>query len=393
MEYGEDNAVFDPSYHVHSDMVFVTHAHADHSSSLRFASKTKCATEETMSLVQSMGRELLGEVKVVGIGGSTKIGDIEVKTHNSGHILGSVEYEVNTPEGSILYTGDLNCGETYTTRPAEAVSCDILVLETTFGSPMFAFPPRDKISIDVVKWAIRQVTEERRIPAFQTDSIGNAQELISIFNRMTRLNVLTTPAVTKASNVYQRYGHRLEYIDASTAEGQEALKTRDCVLVSPKGSNLTRFGDVEVGFASGWAAIFKRGKKEPFPLSDHADFRQLMAFIRRCSPKRVLTVHGGSYTRDFATHVEKRLGIDASPLTEQLEGLRGRLGSASTRMDACKRMILDIMRIPGFEYSRSWLIRESARKGFSRIEVENVMALLVQEGTVWSAESDRVRLS
>jgi len=393
VEYQDDNILFDPTTRMHSEAVFITHAHADHSSSLCFGHLMKFATPETMCLVQSMGKEPIGDLRAIRIGESLRIGEIEVRAHNSGHILGSVEYEVNTPEGSLLYTGDLNCCDTYTTRPAEPVSCDILVLETTFGSPIFTFPPREKLSIDVVKWAVRQAAERRKTPAFQTDSIGNAQELISIFNRMTRFNVLTTSAVTKASRVYQTYGHKLEYLDVSSDEGKESLLTGNGVLIAPKGSNLSRFGDVVIGFASGWATVFKRGNKEPFPLSDHADFHQLLSFIKSCSPRRVLTVHGGSYTRDFSNHVRKRLGIDAAPLTEALETLSGRMTSSAARRDACKRMILGIMRIPGFEYSRKWLMRESAREGFSRTEVEGVMALLISEGLILSEGPDRVRLS
>lgn len=392
MEYGDQTVVFDPGSGTPYHDIFITHAHADHSAAFR-SPTGKFATEETVSLIGSTDRAILGDCKTVSPGARVRIGDIEVRVHNSGHILGSVEYEVITPEGSLLYTGDLNCMDSYTTRAADTISCDMLVVETTFGSPVFSFPTRDQIALDVVKWAIRQVNENNKIPAFQADSIGNAQELIIIFNRMTRLPVVATPAVAKASAVYRKYGYKLDYLDASSEEGEEILSSGDCVLIAPKASNLSRYQDLEMAFASGWAAILRRGAREPFPLSDHADFRQLLGFVRRCSPKRALTFHGGRYSREFSDIVTRRLGIEASPLTDREETIRGRVSLEASRIDSCGRMLMETARIPGFEYSRKWLTKELGKKGFSKSEVEQTLRRLLDTGRFVVEDADTVRLA
>jgi Cft2 family RNA processing exonuclease len=43
------------------------------------------------------------------------------------------------------------------------------------------------------------------------------------------------------------------------------------------------------------------------PLSDHADFQELLSLVRRASPKKVYTVHGFP---EFAAHL-RLLGYDA----------------------------------------------------------------------------------
>ena len=393
VEYGDETLVFDPMARSPHENIFITHAHADHSLASRFQDKRKYSTEETFTLVKAMGRALAGECSSIRPGGRVKIGDLDVRAHNAGHILGSVQYEVVTPEGSILYTGDFNYVDTYTTTAAEAIPCDLLVVETTFGSPIFKFPSREKIAVDIVRWAVKEVIDRGKIPAFQTDSIGNAQELIVIFNRMTRLPVVTAPAVTRASGAYGRYGHKLDYVDAGSEEGKELLSSGECVLIAPKGSKLSQYGNLDMAFASGWALLLKRGGREPFPLSDHADFRQLLSFIRRCAPKRVFTFHGGRFSLEFAGLVRRRLGIEANPLTDREETLRGRLAPETLRLKACCSKILSIVRIPGFEYTERWLVREMARRGFSRAEVDQALIRLMDRGIITKTQdSGKIKL-
>lgn len=393
VEYGDETIVFDSSASSPHENIFITHAHADHSAAFRSQDKLKYSTEETLSLVRSSRRKVAGKWSRIAPGDRVKIGDFEVRAHNAGHILGSVQYEVTTPEGSLLYTGDFSYVDTYTMRAAEAVPCDLLVVETTFGAPFFNFPSREKIAVDIVRWAVKEVIQRGRVPAFQTDSIGNAQEIITIFNRMTRLPVVTAPAVTRASRVYERYEYDLDYVDADSEEGVELLSSGDCVLIASKGSKLSRYRNLETAFASGWALLLRRGGRQPFPLSDHADFRQLLNFIRRCAPKRVLTFHGGRLTQEFPNHVRRRLGIEADHLTGREETIRGRLSPETARVDACCRMILEMVRIPGFEYTKSWLMREMARKSFSRGEVDRALRRLKDQGIILqNQDSEKIKL-
>jgi len=378
IEYAGEGIILDPTTDAQRYPAFVSHAHADHAAAFRYPSMVKYSTEPTRRLLQTSGSRRVGDWHHVPIGGRVKIGDIEVRLHNAGHILGSAEFEAATPEGTILYTGDFSLGDSYTMKTAEPVRCDILVIETTFGAPMFAFPKRSSIALDIIRWATLESIPGGRIPTLRTDSIGNAQEVISIFNRMTKLPVVTARSVTRASDVYREYGYSLDYVDADSPEGQELLDSGKCALITPKGSKLNH-ENLEVAFASGWAAIMKRRDGyRPFPLSDHADFRGLLSFIRLCHPKRVLTFHGGAMTRDFADYVSRRLGIDARPLTSREETLMGTASQGETRRKACCDQLLYILRIPGFLYMTPWLVKEMARRGFGRSETEAALQHLIE---------------
>jgi DNA ligase-1 len=281
-------------------------------------------------------------------------------------------------------------GNSYTMEPATAVNCDLLIIETTFGAPQFKFPRRKKVALEMIRWVVMEAIPAGYVPAFRTDSIGNAQEIISIFNRMTNLPVVTTKSATKVSDVYRQFGHKLDYVDANTQEGQELLESGRCVVIAPKGVKLS-IENLDPALASGWAVIM-RNRAKAFPLSDHADFRELLSFIRRCRPKRILTFHGGAMTRGFSEYVRKRLGIDAGSLTKRQETLMGPVSQAEMRRKACAEHLVRTVRIPGFEYTEPWMVREMARRGFSKGETEAAMKHLINVG-VFELTSNGVKLS
>jgi Cft2 family RNA processing exonuclease len=60
-------------------------------------------------------------------------------------------------------------------------------------------------------------------------------------------------------------------------------------------------------FLSGWAmdpeARTRFGVDEVIPMSDHADFSELLEYVERSKPEKVYTVHGAP---DFAETLAKR---------------------------------------------------------------------------------------
>jgi len=390
VEYGGAGVAFDTNSKNIEYPVFVSHAHADHAGAFKHPELTKYATEQTYSLLENLRWRKLENWRPIAVGDSIKFDDIEVRVHNAGHVLGSVQFEAITPEGTVLYTGDFGMGNSYTMEAAATVGCDLLVIETTFGAPMFKFPRRKDVAMDMVRWAVMEAIPAGRIPTFKTDSIGNAQEIISLFNGLTKVPVVTARSATRVSDVYRKYGHELDYVDASSQEGRELLDSGRCVLITPKGSKLSR-ENLDVALASGWAVIMNR-RSRAFPLSDHADFRELISFIRRCRPKRVLTFHGGAMTKGFPDYVRKRMGIDAKPLTAREETLMGPVSRGQMRMKACYEQLIRTVRIPGFEYTEPWLVKEMARRGFTRGETENAIKHLT-ERKVLESTSEGFRIN
>jgi Cft2 family RNA processing exonuclease len=383
VEYGDQGIILDPTRKATDYPIFVTHAHADHASAFKYPERKKYATKETYELLKAMRWKGLNGLHPIKVGDKVTINDFDVKVHNSGHILGGIQYEILTPGGSILYTGDLCTEKTFTMEPATPKHCDILVIESTFGSPIFKFPKRKELAIKIYQWVINTITN-KRIPAFKTDSIGNAQEIISILNTFTNLSVVTSSTVSRITNVYQNAGYNLDSLDINSDEGKEALNSGKCAVIIPKGSKLD-FDDLDIALASGWAAVMRKSSIS-FPLSDHADYKGLLSFIRRCKPKRVLTFHGGDITKDFHFHVKRLLELPAAPLSSKIETINGPLMKNEMRAKACSLQLTRTIRIPGFLYHKEWLVKEMGRLGFSEDETENGIQLLIDRGILRGTE-------
>ena len=376
IEYGGSGVVLDPTRNTQEYPAFVSHAHADHASAFKHSNMIKYATEPTYKILEALKWKNLENWVPIKIGDSIKIDDIEVKVHNAGHVLGSVQFEIQTPEGSILYTGDFAQGNSYTMKSAPPINCDMLIIETTFGAPQFRFPKRNDVSLEMIRWAIMESIPQGKIPFFKTDAIGNAQEIISAFNRLTNLPVITVKKATKISDIYRQFGYKLDYIDIETPEAEELIESGKCLVISPKGAKI-KYENISSALASGWATIMGH-RQRAFPLSDHADFNELLSFIRKCNPKRVLTFHGGKLTRDFHKIVQKRLKIKSKPLTRSEETIHGTIVRQDVRIKASYNNLLRIMRIPGFEYSSPWLIKEMSKKGFTQSETGAALQYLVE---------------
>jgi DNA ligase-1 len=81
---------------------------------------------------------------------------------------------------------------------------------------------------------------------------------------------------------------------------------------------LRKLGRARVAVMTGWAVDsscrYRYGADAAFPLSDHADFDDLIEFVKQVQPRKVFTLHG--FAADFAQRL-RELGFDAEALSEE----------------------------------------------------------------------------
>ena len=83
-------------------------------------------------------------------------------------------------------------------------------------------------------------------------------------------------------------------------------------VLDQEGLSLDDVKQVDLTSADAGAA-FRYRADAAFPLSDHADYEDLIAFVRAVEPKRVFTMHG--FAAEFAADL-RALGIEAWALGE-----------------------------------------------------------------------------
>ncbi len=293
---------------------FVSHAHSDH---LGTHEETVCTAPTAAFMAHRLGET--GKVVSLGYGTTYSFdADTFLRLVPAGHVVGSAMLHVTRPEGTLLYTGDFKLRESLTVEAARPEPADVLVMESTYGLPHFRFPPWGDVAgqlLDVVETALRA----GRQPIVMGYSLGKAQEITKILTR-GGFPVTLHGAVHAMSEIHTRLGVDLgPYRKYAFADfhGPDALDLRERgVLVAPpncaRAGFCTRFANPYRVVMTGWAlqknAVYRYGVEHALPLSDHADFDELMQLIEIVRPKKILSHHG---YREFAELLRAR-GLDAT---------------------------------------------------------------------------------
>jgi len=291
-----------------TDICFVSHAHSDHTRGVRRNSKTIIASPETLALAGVSDPNKLEKNTLAGYG---------LKLLPSGHVLGSRQLRVEGDGKVFTYTGDFKLDDSLTAKKAVVKETDYLLLEGTYGNPHVAFPSRKETYEEIASWA-RKHYENGEIVVLGGYALGKAQELIACLNKYAGITPVVTERIAEVSATYNDFGSGLKFIKTDTQEAQEEMKG-GFVSVIPQNKvnwelavNLSKLykKSVYTGVATGWATRVRFPVDKAFPLSDHADFEQILEYIERADPRRVYCTHGN----DERLALElKKLGVNAVP--------------------------------------------------------------------------------
>lgn len=261
--------------------------------------------------------------------------DSTVTLHPAGHIYGSAQSLIaHDTHGTLLYTGDFKLRPGRSAEKCATPLADVLIMETTFGRPHYVFPPTDQVLTDIVTFCCACL-DEGETPFLFGYSLGKSQELLCGLAE-AKLPVMLHPQTHRLTRIYEELG-----ITFPAYREFNADETAGHVVICPPQANnssfLKKVARRRTAVITGWAmdpgAIYRYQCDAAFPLSDHADFPDLLRFVEAVQPKRVLTLHG--FAHEFAVTLRER-GIEAWAIGEdnQLElgiasGTSG-LGAAPT---------------------------------------------------------------
>ncbi|MEP6604414.1 MAG: ATP-dependent DNA ligase, partial [Spartobacteria bacterium] len=233
----------------------------------------------------------------------------------AGHIFGSAQIFIESDHGSLLYTGDFKLRQGRSAEPTEWKQADTLIMETTFGLPRYKFPPTEFIMNQIVAFC-RDALEDGEVPVLLGYSLGKAQEILCALDG-AGLEPMLHGSVFAMTRIYEQFGQafcKYGRYNANDVAGK--------VLICPPSANRSRMLEKiprkRVAMISGWAvdpnAVYRYQVDAAFPLSDHADYPDLIRYVDLVQPKRVLTLHG--FAAEFARDLRDR-GIEAWALSAQ----------------------------------------------------------------------------
>ncbi len=283
----------------------VSHAHSDHVARHR---ELVCSVPTARLLRERMpGRRL---EHVLPFGRTEALtADTALTLHPAGHILGSSMIQLHHERGTLLYTGDFKL------RPGLAAECctpprsDVLIMETTFGLPRYVFPPPEEVIANIIAFC-RQSVEAGSVPVLYCYSLGKSQEVLRALTP-AGLPIMLHGAAFRLTRIYEQLGWQFPaYREFAPDEAGGH------VVICPPPHNgpglLRHLPARRTAMISGWAldpaSVYRYRCDAVFPLSDHADFPDLLRLVELVQPRIVHTVHG--FAREFAATLRAR-GVEA----------------------------------------------------------------------------------
>ena len=291
----------------------ITHGHSDHARSGHGAVLATQATLDIMRL--RYGDNFAGSTQAARYGEEIRLGDVTIKFHPAGHVLGSAQIAVTANGTSIVASGDYKDAPDPTCAPFEIVPCDVFITEATFGLPVF----RHGNAADEVKKLLTSVTLfPERAHLVGAYSLGKAQRLIALIRQAGfEAPIYLHGAMETITQYYARNGIALGELRA-VRDAKKAELAGAIAIAPPSATSdiwTRRFPDPVTAFASGWmrvrARARQRGIELPLVISDHADWDGLTATILATGAGEIWVTHG---QEDALVHWCKSRGLAARPL-------------------------------------------------------------------------------
>ncbi|MDA7980708.1 MAG: MBL fold metallo-hydrolase [Pirellulales bacterium] len=288
---------------------FISHAHRDHMGRHEFA----LATPETLQLYRYIfpGRRPAQEMPY---GKTIEWNGARLTAHPAGHCLGSAMLLAEIDGTRLLYTGDYKLGPSATCECAELPNADILIMECTFGNPRRPRVPREA-AIDQLLDRVRATLQRGATPVIYAYPLGKSQEVTRILTS-NGFGVVQNRKAYAISEIYKACGVELGHIERLDAR---RLPGHAVILPPQKHVSSTPLAKrkVETFAVTGWAAFpeaeSRLGVDHAIPLSDHADYDELLSTVHRVQPEEVYCTHG---PKSFAKELTAA-GFRAAPLTAQ----------------------------------------------------------------------------
>jgi len=355
------------------DAVVLSHAHLDHSGSVptvyEYSNAPCFATYPTHALsallikdsmkIQRMKREKthytktefrkmmnnfipLAYNKPLSLSDSTSI-----TLKDAGHIPGSAIVQVEMDGTRLAYTGDFKLEETWLHKGAEVIeNVDVLLIESTYSER--EHPERRKTEEELYEETIRVLENggNALVPSF---AVGRSQELVQIFRyfdgdvkiyldgmaKTASQIILDYPSYVKDAKALRAALESVEWVN-SDSQRKKALSMPSIIITTAgllEGGPVLRyilklnknseiiFTGFQIPGTNGRRLLDERKIKingvdheiktptKYFDLSAHAGKKDLLSFIEKANPKKIICIHGDTCV-EFANELSSE-GYDA----------------------------------------------------------------------------------
>lgn len=288
---------------------WISHGHSDHA---RGRHGRAFGTAETLRIYRTRLGGAPAEPPVccpVEFGHPWEWNGARLTAFPAAHIVGAAQLLVEFAGERLVYTGDIKLALPICGRATQVVPCDRLIVESTFGLPVYRFLTAEQARIRIVSFAV-ECLESKLSPVFIGYPLGRGQEIVHVLCE-AGLPVAVHGSIARFIPIYQEAGYGF----SGWEPYQSKLTTGKALVVVPGFRNVLEASgkSYRLAYVSGWAALdnarARVGAEELIPYSDHGDFEELLSLVEATGARHVDVVHG--YTAIFAQILRQR-GIQAT---------------------------------------------------------------------------------
>jgi putative mRNA 3-end processing factor len=294
------------------DRALISHGHADHA---RWGHKKYLCTHSARPVIEY--RLPQAKVQSLAYGEKVTINGVQFSFHPAGHVLGSAQIRAAYKDEVWVFTGDFKTQKDPIAEDFEVVPCGHLIMECTFGLPVFRWPDEKDLKEEINAWWA-DCQEQSVMPVIGSYSLGKAQRVIAMLDKSIG-PILTHGAVENTNEVMRKQGISLP--ETTRVEGRSIAEAqRDGIVICPpsamRSAWMKKFRPYKTAMASGWMASRgnrrRRNVDRGFLISDHADWDGLQFIVTESGAEEVLTTHG--YSHVFARYLQEEMDVKSREL-------------------------------------------------------------------------------
>jgi len=295
-----------------------THVHVDHMHGFDESKGYQdiILSEPTKSLLLAeINADLIcrSNIRAVTDGEEVGVGFSKVALRSNGHMLGSVQVQVELANGTRLgYSSDFQW-------PLDnVIQVDALVVDSTCGSPLcvrqYTQPQAEARILELV------VSKLHGGPVHVKAHRGTLQRILQLLSSELDCPLVASPRLCREAQVYRDFGYPIgPLLDSRSPEGRD-------VTASPRYVRFYGTGDkLPVDYSPGVTVVASAYMTKPddpvqeysersfcVSLSNHADFLGTLEYVRASGAHYVLTDNSrGGHAFELARELRDRLNIEA----------------------------------------------------------------------------------
>jgi putative mRNA 3-end processing factor len=236
----------------------------------------------------------------------------------SSHMLGAAQLLAEYGGERLVYTGGIKLRAPLCGAETSIVPCDRLILEATFGLPIYRFIEREDARRRIVEFAA-ECLGAGITPVLLGHRLGLGQEIAHVLCEAAIPTAVEAP-IARFLPLYERAGYAFSGwtpLEDDGAGGKAIVAGRGA-----RGRREAAAKNIRVAYVSGWASLdnarARAGAEALIPYSGEADFGELTALVEASGARSVDLVRG--HAEAFA-HILRSRGLDARAAA--MDGARG----------------------------------------------------------------------